>query len=340
MRFLITGELGFIGRNLFPAMERAGHEGFRLNDGTEETFERVDEVVGEDWFVDQGFATVPCVHKNSPRTWQEMIQEFEIDVVIHNAAVVGTDVVALDSKRSTLTNVLGTYNVCQGAEQAGVPVCYLGTTVIYDTELYQNELIYENSLKKPRTLYGQQKLAAEHIVRGTCSKWNIIRPLFAYGGVGDMNSLIAKSFFAHMTDREPLDMFLNPDKIKDYLHVDDFCDAVVMACDQGLWNDDFNVAAETPHTTSSIVKMLDEMTNNDVSRRIAWHPETDYLGNHRLSSQKFRLASGWLPKISLMDGMARSLKSIRESLDNKDGYDPMRFLDEADQKGVDLTKFY
>ena len=69
---------------------------------------------------------------------------------------------------------------------------------------------------------------------------------------------------------------------------------------------------------------------------LTWHPQTDYLGNHRLSSKKFRSASGWQPKISLEEGIRRTVQEIKES----ENYDPLIYLIEARQKGVDLTDFY
>ena len=46
--------------------------------------------------------------------------------------------------------------------------------------------------------------------------------------------------------------------------------------------------------------------------------------------------SGWEPKISLEEGIRRTIREIQES----EGYDPLVHLDEAKEKGVDLTDFY
>ena len=148
------------------------------------------------------FATTgePCVYKNTEKQWEYALIEEEVDVLIHNAAIVGTDVVALNSELSTLSNVTGTHTIARAANKARIPVCYMGTTVIYDTQLYQNTAITEESYLNPKTFYGIQKLSAEQIVRHNCDEWMIIRPLFAYGGLGDMNSLIAKSLFSHLTE--------------------------------------------------------------------------------------------------------------------------------------------
>ena len=179
MRFAITGELGFIGTNLAKTIQDMGYDFVSL---LEKGLDHID--TGE-----------PCVYNNTEKEWEHILADEKIDVLIHNAAVVGTDVVALNSEFSTLSNVMGTHTIARAANKVGVPVCYTGTTVIYDTKKYQNAPITEKSLLNPKTFYGIQKLAAEQIIKHNCSEWMIVRPLFAYGGHGDMNSLIAKTLY-------------------------------------------------------------------------------------------------------------------------------------------------
>ena len=90
------------------------------------------------------------------------------------------------------------------------------------------------------------------------------------------------------------------------------------------------------YETGEIVNMISEKLGGDVDDVLEWHPRTDYLGNHRLSSHKFRNATGWAPKITLSAGIERSISEISESKD----YDPLVHLDEAEERNVDLTKFY
>ena len=72
-----------------------------------------------------------------------------------------------------------------------------------------------------------------------------------------MNSLIAKSIYAALNKKEAIDMFLDPNKIKDYMHVSDYANAVLTAIQKDLWYDDWNVAAETPYSTSKIVNLIE-----------------------------------------------------------------------------------
>lgn len=324
MRFAITGEMGFIATNLANTIQEAGHTFVSLLD-TNISLNSI--ATGE-----------PCVYNNTEKEWEGVLLDEKIDVLIHNAAAVGTDVVALNSEFSTLSNVMGTHTIARAANKAGVSVCYTGTTVIYDTKKYQNIAITETSELNPKTFYGIQKLAAEQIIKHNCNEWMIVRPLFAYGGHGDMNSLIAKSLYSHLTEVNSLDMFLNPAKIKDYMHVKDFCEAVVLACVKGLWRDDFNVSAENPYNTQEIVSKISEIVNRDLNKIINWYPETDYLGNHILSSEKFRNASGWSPRISLDEGIQNSWSTLINL--PMGGYNPLKYLNDAKEKQVDLTEYY
>ena len=324
MKILITGHRGFIASNLPPAFADIDHE-----------------VIDSDRLRLRHMLPTGehCVYRNSEEDWSREIKRLGVDVVVHNAAAVGTDVVALNPNEATLTNVTGTYNICRAAEKAGAAVLYLGTTVIYNTDLYQSSWIAERSSHGPQTLYGSLKLAGEHIVRAHSTKWSIVRPLFCYGGVGDNNSLIAKGFFGAAHGKEKIDMFLDPKKIKDYMRVEDFCDAVATVVDKELWNDDWNVAAETPENTGKIVEMMSEISCKDLKGVVKWHPGTDYLGNHRLSSQKFRDASGWTPKFDLYCGLEKSWNDIQRNLGSTD-YNPLRYLEDAKKRGVDLTQFF
>lgn len=324
MNIFITGEKGFIAVNLRNEFERNGHN--VISSSQIEDVERLE--TGE-----------VCVHRNNEERWAHLFNNYRIDLVVHNAAVVGTDVVALNPIESSSTNVVGTYNICRAAEKVGIRVCYMGTSVIYDTPAYQNSRILEDSDRGPRTLYGSLKLAGEHIVTSHCSNWTIIRPLFAYGGVGDMNSLIAKTFFAAKNNVDQIDMFLDPKKMKDYIHVRDFCNAVVIGSTSELSrNQDYNVSAQTPRSVGEIVDIMSELIGEDVSSRIKWHPKTDYLGNHMLSSEKFRNLFDWAPKFDLATGISSALTEISLCADSD--YNPLKYLEDAAEKDLDLTQFY
>lgn len=345
MKIAITGEKGFIAKNLIAEINNTENvfvslQGRKLVDDFSDC--KIDEGIYTHEDVSSNIDL--CVYRNSEDFWVSLLDSKNIDIIVHNAAIVGTDVVAQNSIEATSTNVEGTYRICRAAMKLNIPIVYMGTSVIYDTQKYQDSAINGLSVKRPTTLYGCQKLAAEDLIKGLSDKWLITRPLFAYGGVGDMNSLPAKTFYGALNNVSSIDMFLNPDKVKDYIHVKDFCRGVLAAIDYCVvkgWNKEFNISAESPYNTFEIVKIMEEVSCLKLEDIIKWFPKTDYLGNHLLSSKKVRNLTGWEPKISLFDGLKMSFDDIKLSNDiDKNVYNPLKYLELAKQSSKNLEQFY
>ena len=324
MRIAITGENGFIAKNLATEINADFLKTFVSLTNDKNLKEKLE--TGE-----------PCVYRNTEDEWYQSFIDNQLDVIVHNAAVVGTDVVALNPDHSIMTNVLGTQRITNAANRAGILNVYIGTTVIYDTPKYQESPITEFSDIHPRTLYATQKYAGEMFVRNSSDNWLVMRPLFAYGGEGDMNSLIAKTMFALKNGVKELDMFLDPLKTKDYMHVSDFCRAIMIAIESNVRNEHFNVAANQPYNTQGIVDMIHRRTGMQPNKIIKWHPETDYLGNHILSTSKFEYHFGLIRKIPLYEGVKMSWNSIQNAGSD---YNPLKYLEQAKENNTDLVNFF
>lgn len=326
MRIGITGEKGFIATNLSKEIINQGHEFVSIDKSDYAKammiYTETDEV---------------CVYSNNAESWIQLFKSLNLDCIVHNAAVVGTDVVALNPEHSINTNILGTQTIVEAANSCDMLIVYTGTTVIYDTYKYQEFDIFENSEIFPRTNYAVQKYAGEMLVRNNAKEWLVTRPLFAYGGIGDMNSLIAKSLFGVKNGIENIDIFLDPQKIKDYMHVEDFCNSVVRLIDSSVRNEDFNITASNPHNTLEIVSIIEEVTGSTLEIVVKWHPETDYLGNHRLSNQKFVDFMGFANVRTLREGINQSWQSIKDA---SESYNPLKYLDQAKAQDVDLKQFF
>jgi nucleoside-diphosphate-sugar epimerase len=255
-------------------------------------------------------------------------------------------VCGLYPKHAILNNVYGTYNIATVAKSLNIPIVYIGTTVIYDTQRLQKKWITEEDPIFPRTLYATTKYEGELIIRAYCqeSRYCILRPLFCYGGEGDMNSLIAKTIFNDVSGRKKsFKIFLNPEKIKDYMHVDDFCRAIVEAATMNgitTSNEDYNISADDPVPTSIIEDEI-QYVGIDTSY-IQWIPETDYLGNHRVDNTKFKEATRgcWEPKISLAVGV----KMVKEAMIDKSmqgsKYNPFKYLDQIENSNINIETHY
>ena len=76
---------------------------------------------------------------------------------------------------------------------------------------------------------------------------------------------MSKEYFYITNGKKNIDMFLDPTKIKDYMHVNDYCDAVLAAIENNMWYQDWNVAAETPLMTGEIVDLIKNITSFSIN---------------------------------------------------------------------------
>ena len=90
-------------------------------------------------------------------------------------------------------------------------------------------------------------------------------------------------------------------------------------------------------TNPEYSNMIEEVTGASLENVVKWHPETDYLGNHRLSNKKFIDFMEFSNPRTLKQGILQSWKSIKDA--NK-SYNPLKYLDQAKDKDIDLKQFF
>jgi nucleoside-diphosphate-sugar epimerase len=280
------------------------------------------------------------IYRNEHKDIKRFLIENKVEFIVHAAAIVGTDVCAQFLERTYETNVLATSKVAELAAELNIPLIYIGTTVIYDTFEYQDKKIKEDSVIIPRTEYARTKYFGEVIVRSTCEKsgYVILRPLFCYGGLGDMNSLIAKTIYNHFYTKQKFKIFLDPTKIKSYMHIDDFA-AQIMYTIQNFKKANggaYNVANSRSLVTSDIVKIMQQ--NGVDTSYIEWKPETDYLGNHLIDSTQIERITKFSPEITMEIGIIKVYDQIKKL--GQTDYNPLQYLQRIEQNNINIEQYY
>lgn len=113
----------------------------------------------------------------------EKVNELQPRVIYHCAAFTAVDA-AEDEKKELnwQVNVDGTQNVADAAESVGAKMVYVSTDYVFDgTNLGEYR---EDDVANPKNEYGRAKLAGEQAVKGTLSKYYIIRTSWVFGQYG------------------------------------------------------------------------------------------------------------------------------------------------------------
>jgi UDP-glucose 4-epimerase len=249
--------------------------------------------------------------------------------VIHLAAIVGgiANFHKLPLTLSLVNNAL-TGALVDGALRSDVErFVYVSSSMVFEraTEFPTAE---EHLLQCPipRSAYGFSKLAGEVLTRAAHDqhglRYTICRPFNAYGpgelpdpdepGIAHaVPDLILKS----LPGRPPLAIFGSGEQTRTLTHVDDIADGIVtaMASPAGE-NEDFNISAAEERTVAEIARMI-------------WvacgHPEDEFALEHLPSFEvdvqrrwpsveKARRLLGWQARIELREGLAETVRWLRE----------------------------
>ena len=280
MKIIVTGSKGIIGSNIVPYLRKKGHT----------VYETISDIRDYD-----------ILRK-------EIEAHKDFDWTIHLAAIVSTISCDLAGRHSYDVNVKGTHNLAELCKEFDIKFCYFSTTAIYKPGV---EPILEDSPKMPHTLYGYTKylgeLTSQFVFKDKQKDLLVLRPCFAFGGINDrsIGYLVVKSGLHN----EPLNVQLDPTKLKDYMHIDNLSEAVEMLLAKNI-NGHYNISYGEPIKFGELVNKVKEM---GISPFIYYRPELDYMGNHVVDNTKLKSVIEWKPTITLDDG----LKKVYEDISNK-----------------------
>jgi nucleoside-diphosphate-sugar epimerase len=249
--------------------------------------------------------------------------------VIHLAAIVG-GIANFHKLPFTLTEVNNalTGAIVHAAIEHGVErFTYVSSSMVFEraTEFPTTEL-HVDVCPPPRSAYGFSKLAGEVYTKAAHDqhglRYTICRPFNAYGpgelpdpdepGIAHaVPDLIAKV----LSGQRPLEIFGSGEQTRTLTHVDDIADGIVtaMASPAGE-NQDFNISASQELSVAEIAEVIWEACGEDRAAFALKHlPSFEVDVKRRWPSvQKARERLGWEARIDLRDGIADTVRWLRE----------------------------
>jgi CDP-glucose 4,6-dehydratase len=245
-----------------------------------------------------------------------------VDTIFHIAAetIVGT--VQARPAEGFDTNVRGTWTVLEAARNRGIErVVVASSDKAYGAH---QELPYRESFAlQPTAPYEASKAAADLISR---SYWHSYRVPVAvtrfaniYGG-GDLNfsRLVPEAVCAAVEGRAPV-LRSDGSPVRDFLYVEDAAAAyiaIAAALDstdgKAVAGEAFNAGGEKPHSVLEIVETIARLAGTGVEPDVQGkgNPEGE-IDRQFVDATKIRERTGWQPRISLEEGLSRTIEWYR-----------------------------
>ncbi|HSL23020.1 MAG TPA: NAD-dependent epimerase/dehydratase family protein [Vicinamibacterales bacterium] len=317
-RVLITGGLGFIGSNI--ARQLAALDADIL---------LVDSLIpdyGGNRFNVNGIedrVRVNIADIRQQSTMDYLVRDRE---VIFNLA---GQVSHIDSMRDPHTDLeincrsqLTILEACRRNNPA-VKVVYAGTRQVYGKP--DRLPVDETQLVRPTDINGINKAAGEyyHLVYNNvfgvraCS----LRLTNVYGPrqlVKHNRQGFIGWFIRLAVEGGEIQIYGDGSQMRDFVYVDDVADAFLRAGATNAVNGDvFNVGGNQPISHRDLVRLLVDIAGSGTVRYVEWPAEKKAIdiGSFYADSSRFSAATGWTPRVSLRDGLARTVAFYREHLD-------------------------
>lgn len=239
-----------------------------------------------------------------------------IDYVFHLAALWLYECV--HEPRSALeVNVVGTYNVVEAAQRAGVKkVVYSSSASVYGDALF-TPMTEEHPFNN-RTMYGATKIAGEQFFRAFYEQHKLdycgLRYMNIYGPRMDYKGTYV-SVIMKVLDRldqgQPPLIFGDGSQAYDFIHVADVARANILALKSDATDAFFNVGMGVKTTINELVTMLLAITGSDLTPE--YRPQEQMFVTHRVgSTEKAETMLGFRATVELEEGL-RSVVAWRAS---------------------------
>lgn len=307
MRILVTGGAGFIGSN-FVHYTLKKHPDYEIVVLDKLTYagrkENLQDTMDKVTFIQGDITKKEDVEKTAK----------DCDWIVNFAAETHVDRSIIEAGTFVLTDIYGVHNLLEAARK-------------YDTSRFEqisSDEVYgqisegsfkENEKLTPRNPYSASKAAADLLCRSYFETYAlpivITRSTNNYGPFQHPEKFVAKTIIYALLNK-PIPVYGTGENVRDWLYVEDNCEAIDLVLHKGRSGEIYNVAAKEELTNIQVVKTILRLTNK---------PETliEYVKDrpghdlrYSLDAEKIRKL-GWKPRTKFEEGIKKTLQWYRQS---------------------------
>ena len=322
MKLLVTGGLGFIGSNFILNT---------LKNDEKISITNIDaELLGSDHnnlLELKNSSNYHFVKGNiTNRNLMEKLIESS-DIVVNFAAESFVDRSILDANQFLVSNIRGTYTILEILRKQKKRFIQISTDEVYGS--LENDSATEEYRFNPSNPYAATKASAELLVNSFVKTYDldcvITRCTNNYGPRQFYEKLIPKSIFLANNNKK-IPIYGKGKNIRDWIFVDDHCDAVYNVIMNGKSGQSYNISANNEIDNISLVKKILEIMDksSDLINFVEDRPGHDL--RYSLDSTKIRNSLRWSNKTNFDDAIRKTIDWVLNQSDvqnvQKETFDP------------------
>jgi len=304
MKLLVTGGLGFIGSNFILKILRESND-FEVINVDAELFgsdhKNLNEIKNsEKYHFEKG-------NISNKKFMEEQITK--CDAVINFAAESFVDRSINDANPFLVSNIRGAFTILDITTKQKKRMIQISTDEVFGS--LSNGTATEEYKFNPSSPYAATKAAAELLINSYFTTFNsdvvITRCTNNYGPRQFAEKLIPKTIILAYHNKK-IPIYGNGKNIRDWIYVDDHCDAVLSALHHGKSGESYNISANNEIDNLAIVRKILEIMNKPETLIEFVEDRPGHDLRYSLDSTKISDQLGWKVKSSFEEGLEKTIQ--------------------------------
>ncbi len=246
-----------------------------------------------------------------------IIEKEKVDSIINFAAESHVDRSILSSQEFIRTNVSGTNVLLELTRKFNLKkFLQISTDEVYGS-LGKAGKFTEQTPLSPNSPYSASKAAADLLVRSYNHTYDIpaliTRCSNNYGPYQFPEKLIPLMIINALNNK-PLPVYGDGMNVRDWIYVDDHCDAILKVFEKGRIGEVYNIGAENEKPNIEIVKLILKELGKDESLITYVKDRPGHDRRYAIDATKIKTELGWKPQHSFETAIK---KTIRWYIENK-----------------------
>ena len=314
LKLLVTGGLGFIGSNFIKKIliEKKDIQIVNVDAELEgSNLKNTSEIQDSQNYE---FVKGNITNKN---LMDKVIEK--CDAVVNFAAESFVDRSILDANPFLVSNIRGAYTILDIITKQKKRMIQISTDEVFGS--LSKETATENSKFNPSSPYAATKASPELLVNSYSITHNsdviITRCTNNYGPHQFPEKLIPKIILLANQDKK-IPIYGNGKNIRDWIHVDDHCEAVFSVLNNGKKGESYNISANNEIDNLTIVKKILEIMGKkeDLIEFVEDRPGHDF--RYSMSSKKISKELNWKTKYTFDKGLEDTINWYLNNLEKLD----------------------
>ena len=325
MKILITGGCGFIGGALIrKLLTTTDHEILNLDKfGYASDHISIDQTINQLKTIKYKLLKVDLTNKNK---LEEIIQNFEPDLIMHLAAESHVDRSIESPGHFIESNILGTFNLLESSrkffyslnkeKKSKFIFHHISTDEVFGS-LGEKGRFSEFTPYDPRSPYSASKASSDHLVRSWYHTYGlpvIVTNCSNNFGPWQFPEKLIPLVTLKAIQKESIPLYGDGSNVRDWLFVEDHVDALLLAALKGKVGETYCIGGYGEKSNKEIVLKICEILDNEIPNQSPHNQLIEYVldrpghdKRYAIDPSKIENELGWKPKYGLEKGLRKTV---------------------------------